>query len=146
MRTIIAGGRDITSYGLVCLAVKESGFKITTVICGGARGVDLCGKMWACENKVPVEMFEPDWIRYGKAAGPMRNIEMAKNADALILVWDGQSRGSRNMLKEAKARNLLIHEHLVPCKTELVMIDHKSKTHDSWGYEMPPEARQDYLL
>lgn len=38
------------------------------------------------------ELHPADWERLGKAAGPIRNEEMAEIADALIAFWDGQSR------------------------------------------------------
>ena len=38
----------------------------------------------------------------------MRNRQMAENADALIAYWDGESRGTKNMIEEAKKRGLKI--------------------------------------
>lgn len=54
-----------------------------------------------------------DWKRDGKAAGPIRNRAMAEYADALILVWDGSSRGSGNMLGEARRHDLRVFERTV---------------------------------
>ena len=39
---------------------------------------------------------------YGKRAGYLRNETMAQNADALVALWDGKSRGTRHMLNIAK--------------------------------------------
>ena len=41
-----------------------------------------------------------DWNKHGKAAGPIRNRQMAEYADCLIAVWDGKSRGTKNMIDE----------------------------------------------
>jgi hypothetical protein len=49
MKTIIAGGRDITDYQLVLDAIKESQFAISTVVCGGAKGVDTLGERYATD-------------------------------------------------------------------------------------------------
>lgn len=38
---------------------------------------------------------------------------MADYADAMILVWDGKSRGSANMLKQAREKGLKIYEKVV---------------------------------
>ena len=38
---------------------------------------------------------------------------MAENAEALLLLWDGQSKGSANMLKLAKEFNLEIHQEII---------------------------------
>lgn len=102
MKTIIAGGRDITDYGLVCEAVKASGIEITEVVSGCARGVDRLGERWAGKNGVHVESFPAQWTKFGKAAGPLRNAEMAAYADALIAIWDGQSKGTKDMIEQAE--------------------------------------------
>jgi hypothetical protein len=146
MRTIIAGSRTIFSHALVGVAVKASGFEVTKVLCGGARGVDLAGKMWAQAHAIPVGDYPADWARYGKAAGAMRNIEMAKNADALIAVWDGESRGTKHMIRIATERGLKVFVHRVPCKNKPEPVDIRSKTHDPFGHELPEEAAHDYLL
>lgn len=105
MKVIIAGSRDQHSMPVVFKAIKASGFDITRVICGGAHGVDEIGKTWANWNKIPVEIFYADWNLYGKAAGPIRNREMAEYADALIAIWDGKSKGTDNMIKEMQKLN-----------------------------------------
>lgn len=101
MKTIIAGSRSITDYETVKQAVISSRFKITEVVSGTARGVDTLGERWAIENGVPLKTFPANWSAHGKAAGHMRNQVMADYADALVLVWDGHSRGSADMLARA---------------------------------------------
>ncbi len=54
--------------------------------------------------------FPPDWEKHGKAAGPIRNKEMAEYADALLLIWDGKSRGSASMKKEMEKLEKPIYE------------------------------------
>ncbi|MGH7974927.1 MAG: DUF2493 domain-containing protein [bacterium] len=113
MKTIIAGSRTITDAAEVEKAITASGFTITEVISGGARGVDSLGEDYARANNLPLQIFLADWQQHEKAAGPIRNTEMAANADALILVWDGVSRGSADMLKKATTQGLKIYTHLV---------------------------------
>lgn len=105
MRVIIAGTRSAT-YEHTGVAIEASPFNITTVVCGMANGADMSGWRWAKMNDIPIAEYPVDWKKHGAAAGPIRNREMAGNADALILVWDGKSSGSADMLKEAKARGL----------------------------------------
>ncbi len=115
MKVIIAGGRDIFFYDALEKAIETCPFKdeITEVVYGGATGVDRMGKCWANEHSIPVKTFNADWASYGKAAGPIRNGQMAEYADALILIWDGKSSGSGDMLRRAKAKNLKIHEVVI---------------------------------
>lgn len=108
MRVIIAGSRDITDYEIVKQAINASGFEITCVVSGGARGVDMLAIQYAREYGIKWKFFPADWDTYGKAAGPMRNSQMAENADALIAVWDGKSRGTADMIRKAQAKGLKV--------------------------------------
>lgn len=98
MRTIIAGSRSIIDYTVVNLIITESKIDITTVISGRAPGVDRLGERWAKENNIPVIAYLAEWDKLGKRAGYVRNETMAKNADALIAIWDGKSRGTKHMV------------------------------------------------
>lgn len=58
-----------------------------------------------CLGRIPV------WGVYGKSAGPRRNNEMAKFASesgsgTLIAFWDGESRGTKNMIDTARRYGL----------------------------------------
>ena len=117
MRVIIAGNRVITDYELVKRVVAESGFLITRVLSGRARGADQLGERWAREHGVPVLYFPADWQTFGKGAGFIRNREMAKHADALIAIRappgpGNPDKGTPDMIKVARAQGLLVHEHV----------------------------------
>ena len=99
MKVIIAGTRTVKDYALVVQAIERSGYKITEVVSGCATGVDWLGEQWARANDVPVKEMPADWNRHGKSAGPQRNRAMAEYADAAIIIWDGESRGTRNMIE-----------------------------------------------
>ena len=64
------------------------------------------GERYAHERGYAVEKYHADWNRDGKAAGPIRNTQMAKVADALIAFWDGNSRGTQNMIDLARLKPL----------------------------------------
>jgi hypothetical protein len=99
MKVIIAGSRNIDDYSLIVEAVERSGYNITEVVSGCAVGIDRLGERWAIANNIPIKEMPADWNRNGKAAGPMRNRDMAEYADAAIVIWDGKSPGSRNMVE-----------------------------------------------
>ncbi len=108
MKTIIAGSRTITDYTLVEEAINESGFEITKVISGMAKGVDTLGERWAHYNNIGIHLCPADWKKHGKKAGYIRNIEMADIADALIVIIEGESRGSTHMLEIATKKGLQV--------------------------------------
>lgn len=119
MRVIIAGARCCNHYHVVCQAVRDSGFDITTVISGGAAGVDMLGERYADEHGIPCERHPADWGKYGRAAGPIRNHEMAQCANALIAVLMGKSRGTRNMIQQAREAGLPVYVAEVEIDKEL---------------------------
>jgi len=106
MRVIIAGSRSIGSYPIIERIIKDSKFLITEIVSGTAKGVDRLGEQYATKYGIPITQFPASWQKHGKAAGYLRNTQMADYADALILVWDGESRGSKHMLDIARAKHL----------------------------------------
>jgi hypothetical protein len=118
MTVIIAGSRTIDSMAELEKAIADSGYTVGEVVSGGAGGVDRLGERWADANHVPKRIFWADWAKHGTAAGPIRNERMATYAaskgGALLLVWDGRSKGSRWMLAAASARKLKTYVHIVP--------------------------------
>ena len=92
-----------TATDAVSKAAAESGFEISEVVSGGARGIDQLGEAWAFTGNVPLRQFRPDWKGLGLRAGYERNKQMGDYADALIAVWDGQSRGTKQMIEYMKS-------------------------------------------
>jgi hypothetical protein len=110
MKVIIAGSRGITDMALVELAIQQSGFEITEVVCGEARGVDKLGRKWAEKNDIPVKSFPADWERHYGSAGHIRNAQMVRYADAIIIIWDGRSPGTRHVMGVAmRKKGMKIH-------------------------------------
>jgi len=114
MRTIIAGGRDIETSNIIEIAIeyaKEHDINVTSVVSGNCpTGIDRLGEIWAIKNNLELTLVPAEWSKHGKAAGPIRNRVMAreKNAEALIAIWDGKSRGTKNMIDEATEANLKV--------------------------------------
>lgn len=123
LKLIIAGSRDLADP-----AVLEEAFEklsedcqwpeIVEVVSGGARGVDALGEAWAAQHDIPVKLFPADWEVHGRAAGHIRNAQMAQYADALLAVWDGESPGTKSMIAKAKKRGLLYYIYSPMCGTE----------------------------
>lgn len=100
MKTVVAGSRNFNDYMMLKRICDES--NITEVVSGTANGADKMGEMWAVERRVPRKLFPAEWDTYGKRAGHLRNFEMAKYAEQAIVFWDGESKGSKNMIDNMK--------------------------------------------
>jgi hypothetical protein len=115
MILIIAGSRlidEVKAYEIITREIEHLGIKdqITEIVSGGAQGVDLAGEKYAKNNKIAVKRFLPDWSK-GPGAGPMRNKEMAQYGDELLAIWDGASKGTKNMMDHMYRKKK--HVHLV---------------------------------
>lgn len=110
MRVIIAGGRDFRDYPTLCKVCDHvlSKSDDIEIISGTANGADSLGEKYAKERGYTLKQFPADWDEFGKAAGYIRNDEMAKYGDALIAFWDGKSKGTGHMIDLAKKRNLKV--------------------------------------
>lgn len=111
MKTIIAGSRDGVTPQHIAQAMLACGWIPSTVVSGTARGADMLGEQWAAAKGIPVERFPADWATHGKAAGYRRNEEMALNADALVAIWDGSSKGTGHMINLARKHGLTVFVH-----------------------------------
>lgn len=97
MKLIIAGPRQIHNRESFEDAIRGAlPYDVTEIVNGCANGVDsLAVDMF--DGIFPIKPFPADWKKHGRGAGPIRNRQMAEYADALLLVWYGDSPGSRNM-------------------------------------------------
>jgi predicted Rossmann fold nucleotide-binding protein DprA/Smf involved in DNA uptake len=118
-KLIIAGSRSIKDYATVRDAIIRSGLweahkRSIVVISGKAKGVDTLGEEFASKAGCKVLPYAANWDnikadgavvktryngkKYNALAGHWRNEEMAEIADAALIVWDGNSTGSLDML------------------------------------------------
>lgn len=104
MKVIVAGSRNFIDYKFVENILNQR-TDIDEIVCGLARGADNLGRQWAHLHHVPVTTFPAQWGKYGKAAGMMRNTEMAEYADYLIAFWDGRSPGTKDMIEKMNKLN-----------------------------------------
>jgi hypothetical protein len=113
VKTIIAGSRSITDMRYIEEAVACSQFEITEIVSGGAKGIDTLAITYAQQHRIPLTIMRANWDQYGKSAGFRRNGKMANYADALIAIWDGQSRGTLHMINVAKERKLKVYTYFL---------------------------------
>jgi len=91
MKLIIAGSRTFTNYKKLCEVCDQILQDQTDVeIVSGAyyKGADFLGEKYAAEKGFQLTKFPADWKRFGRAARPKRNKQMAIYAAALIAFWD----------------------------------------------------------
>ena len=106
MKVIIAGSRSVTESQHISRAMCWTHLDISQieeVVSGAARGADRLGEDWAKDRGISVHLFPAE--KNGKAAGYIRNRQMAKYADVLVAVWDEESKGTKHMIDLMEAEN-----------------------------------------
>ncbi len=91
MKLLIVGSRSIRNFDLAPYIPDG----VEQIISGGANGVDTLAEEYADKKRISKFILRPDYARYGKGAPLKRNEEMVKMADAVLVIWDGVSRGTK---------------------------------------------------
>jgi hypothetical protein len=75
----------------------------TVVVSGGARGVDTAAWLAAQARGLRAVVHLADWKKHGNAAGVIRNTAIVESCDEVIAFWDGESRGTADTIRKARA-------------------------------------------
>jgi hypothetical protein len=110
MKVIVAGSRGFNDYEFLKERLDHffQNQGEITIVSGTARGADKLGELYAEERFYDVIEMPADWDTYKKRAGYIRNEEMAKIADAAVIFWNGESRGSKHMIDLAHKYELKV--------------------------------------
>lgn len=101
MKLLIVGSRSITDFDLSPYIPSD----LDTVISGGAGGVDSLAEKYADTHRISKYILRPRYDLYGRAAPLKRNKLMVDMADAVLVIWDGRSKGTQYTMKYAKKMN-----------------------------------------
>lgn len=105
MKIAIVGSRSISDEKLVIefiLACHEFDTEYDKIISGGARGVDTIVENFAKKYNIKTKIFKPQWDKYGKQAGFIRNADIVNACDKCICIWDGESKGTEHDIELCK--------------------------------------------
>lgn len=107
-RLVVAGSRDFNDYTLLSAELDKllTGKTNITIVSGTARGADRLGERYATEHNLRIERFPAEWEKYHKGAGPIRNMKMVQSADAVIVFWDNESSGTKNIIECARKQDV----------------------------------------
>ena len=114
MKIAVVGSREFNYKDFVFYTLRREYYQLYdgTIISGGAKGVDT----WAIDvlnevnsefdgTELKVQIFIPDWDKYGKRAGFLRNELIINEADHVIAFWDGESKGTKHSIDLAIKTN-----------------------------------------
>lgn len=138
IRTLFKLNKQYSQLHLLTVDKKALLYKINRenleIISGMAKGADTLGAKFAHNYNLNLVEFPADWSnlnvkpciimenshgKYNALAGHNRNKAMAQYATSdnsfgvLVLFWDKESKGSKNMKKQAENYKMEIYEYLI---------------------------------
>ena len=109
MRLLVCGDRNWTNKDLIKLWIQE--LKPHIIIHGAAKGADKLAGEIANELGITVSEFPADWNKFGKSAGPIRNLQMLSEGkpDRVLAFHNhiNNSKGTKHMLGAAERAGLI---------------------------------------
>lgn len=113
MKVVVTGGRDFKDQEFIFKTLNQIHLQtpITLMTSGMAKGVDeICFK-WAMKNEINCICVPAKWSRDGRAAGPIRNKEMADMLNHDLVVAFPGGKGTAHMVKYCKTLKLNVQEY-----------------------------------
>ena len=104
MRVLVCGGRDFSDCGLVWDTLDKLA-RVEVIDCiieGDARGADRIAGAWAKRRRVDLKLFPANWLKHGKAAGPIRNQQMLDSAKPDLVIAFPGGNGTADMVRRAR--------------------------------------------
>ncbi len=77
----------------------------TEIISGGAKGIDTCAKEYCTKNNININEIIPEYERYGRGVPIVRNRKIIAEADFVLILWDGKSKGTKFVIDECEKQN-----------------------------------------
>lgn len=106
MKIAIIGSRKFPKYlydifaNKIALAYYHD---VELIISGGAlKGADQFAKYFANTQNIQLLEYKANWDKYGKVAGLIRNTTIVEEADMIIAIWDGESKGTLDVIRKAR--------------------------------------------
>lgn len=110
MNIAVVGSRSFNDYELlrkelIGIIVKLPIDEEICIISGGARGADSLAEQFAKDQGYKTRIFYPEWDKYGRSAGIIRNRYIVEACDLLVAFWNGKSRGTNHSIGLARENN-----------------------------------------
>ncbi len=103
LKLAVIGSRTFNDYALVeqTLDSFQNPHPIGEIVSGGATGADTLAARYAALHHISVLIFTPNYKLYKQGAPLRRNLEIVESCDTVLAFWDGQSKGTKNVLDHA---------------------------------------------
>lgn len=107
MKIAVVGSREFKDEKFISDILLNPELNNTGIlVSGGAKGVDTWAEeIWDNMGWEKI-IFKPNWNKYGKKAGFLRNQQIVDVADKLIAFWNGKSKGTKHSIDLAVKKGI----------------------------------------
>lgn len=100
LKVAIVGDRNFLDYEYFSKIIDlyREKYGISFIYSGGANGTDSLAERYAKEHQISYTVFMAEWSKYGKRAGPRRNLKVVECCDIMIAFLAEHSKGTRNAI------------------------------------------------
>lgn len=122
----VCGGRDFDDWHLLDYVLHHvtTWGKVGWMLSGGARGADKMATTWATQHRIATRSLFARWKAQGRAAGPIRNAELAaelvKLPAVLVVAMPGGD-GTADMIMQCNVLGL----HVIDVQEFIDIIDER---------------------
>ena len=116
MRIAIVGSRTVQDKEYVFNTIDRfiSTVDQPVLLSGGASGVDSLVAEYAKERGLDFFLFKPyhmldNSVGFQPKYFFVRNRQIVNNADGVLAIWDGESKGTAHTIKYAEKKNIPVH-------------------------------------
>lgn len=99
MKIAVIGSRGVINSVMILEKIMQNiPENCSEIVSGNAVGVDTLAKTAAGKLKLKYTGFDPNYIRFGKNAPLIRNVQIVRYADLILAFWDFSSDGTRHAI------------------------------------------------
>jgi hypothetical protein len=105
---LVTGSRNWRDAGAVYRAIAAAARELgpLRVVHGAQRGADACACEAARDLGYEEQPYPADWIRFGRAAGPIRNRAMFDSEEPVLVLAFGTGSGTEDAVTQATRRGI----------------------------------------
>lgn len=106
----IVGSRNFDNYKYLIEKLSEIDLsQVNSFVSGGAKGADSLGMIWAERQGYIITIHKPDWKKYGRAAGVIRNSYIVRDADIIVAFPSRTGKGTQDTIKKAQESGKILY-------------------------------------
>lgn len=117
LKLLITGSRVQNNYSLLEKGIEKvkeiTGLQPTTILHGGAKGIDQLAKNYAKLKQIHETELRPDYMKYHYKKAPLkRNEDLVNNSDVVLAIYSnrGKTGGTAYTANFAIKSNILVIE------------------------------------